>query len=98
MTPERHAVVRFCITSLGLSPTGRDCHGTDVMKFLSPLALNITRIDRRPSLDGVPFRDLYFIELQGMDYGEQKPWTLAVDKALERLRQAGADATVIGLW
>ncbi|KAF5355646.1 hypothetical protein D9756_003848 [Leucocoprinus leucothites] len=86
-------------------PSGTRPH-KDVIHYLASSGLGITRIDRRPSDDDLPFRDVYFVEVAGtaevMGRSEQSPairsWPMSVADALGFIRNMGGEVDLIGLW
>lgn len=67
------------------------------------IQLPITRIDRRPSLDGIPFHNVYFIEVQKEtqnhhDGDSFELWTKAVMLASSRVIEKGWRSAVVGIW
>ncbi|KIY72868.1 PDT-domain-containing protein [Cylindrobasidium torrendii FP15055 ss-10] len=66
-----------------------------ISKCLAALELDITSIDRRPSLTGSPFQDTYFLEVFLPD---AKMARHQIDNALERVRNTGAEIDLVGLW
>ena len=77
--------------------------------LLTTCGVPITRIDRRPSVGGAPFEDVYFVELEELgsppdpaepgdraeDYSR---WFNKVQKVVERARASDVEATVLGVW
>jgi len=59
--------------------------------MLSALELEILKIDRRPSLSTEPFQDTYFVEV-----GASADMDAAA--VIARVRNAGAEATLLGRW
>ena len=68
-----------------------------------PDDLIISRVDRRPSADQVPFRDVYFLEVQS----QQEPggilpreceWEEAIVKFIGQVRDLGLNVDLIGRW
>ncbi|KAF8168006.1 Prephenate dehydratase-domain-containing protein [Crassisporium funariophilum] len=70
----------------------------DVTKYLKILDLSTSRIDRRPSLDSVAFRDIYFIEVIGCGKELLDSWTRDVEKGVARMRSLGGEVTLVGVW
>ncbi|KAI0639792.1 PDT-domain-containing protein [Trametes polyzona] len=65
------------------------------------------RIDRRPSLTDVPFDDVYFVEVGDVTLpvlsaqaskSYEAEWLERVQGGIDRIRAAGGDATILGLW
>jgi hypothetical protein len=71
----------------------------DISQLISALAIPITRLDRRPSLMGTPFHDVYFVELQERKETEDgESWKQAVRRGVERVRECGGNGHVLGTW
>jgi hypothetical protein len=76
-----------------------------IVQLLDSLRLDVTFIDRRPSVSLEPFQDVYFVGVckfvdeQGRS-GEDlwSSWTSEVDEAAERVRQTGGEIDVLGVW
>lgn len=74
--------------------------------LLTAFGVPVTRIDRRPSLNHVPFEDVYFVELEELGAGsdgevsehESSAWLKRVQLGIDRVRTLGAEATLIGVW
>ena len=74
---------------------------TDISKLLTPLQTTIIRIDRRPATGTIPFHDIYIAELEQEgpeDIQDSIPWAQEAEMAVERVRLAGGNARLIGLW
>ncbi|KAL1951614.1 hypothetical protein VTO73DRAFT_763 [Trametes versicolor] len=65
------------------------------------------RIDRRPSLTDVPFDDVYFVEVGDVTLPvlsaaaskcSEAEWLERVQAGVDRIRAAGGEATILGLW
>ncbi|OAX44714.1 PDT-domain-containing protein [Rhizopogon vinicolor AM-OR11-026] len=71
----------------------------DTSRAIKAVNLPISRIDRRPSLCSKTFRDVYFLEVYA-EAGQENdvPWFDCVNQAVERLRQASLESTVLGIW
>jgi hypothetical protein len=94
--PRLKALLRM---STAVSPQ-RD-HEHDIVKYLTILDLQATRISRRPSLDAIPFRDVYFVEVCGHSSECELPmesWRTEVEKATLRVEAAGGKIELIGIW
>ncbi|TFK77006.1 PDT-domain-containing protein [Pluteus cervinus] len=79
--------------------TGQKLSSTCLVPVLSVLHLDISRIDRRPSLESEPFHNVYFLEIQSTEAKEgDKNWAETVNEAVGRVRDAGGLADIIGLW
>ncbi|KAI0094760.1 Prephenate dehydratase-domain-containing protein [Irpex rosettiformis] len=74
--------------------------------LLTTFGVPITRIDRRPSLSDVPFEDLYFVELEELGSPMESPpraerlesWATKVNSGVKRVKAAGGEATILGVW
>jgi hypothetical protein len=69
------------------------------------LGLSVERIDRRPSDDGLPFCNVYFVELASAmdDTGSEqfqppKSWPQLLEDALVSIRTSGGEVDLLGLW
>ncbi|KAJ7694141.1 Prephenate dehydratase-domain-containing protein [Mycena rosella] len=70
-----------------------------IAQLLTALGLSVSRLDRRPQLDGtLPFRDVYFAELAREDGGANGPWMPHIERAIERVRESGGKAELLGIW
>ncbi|ESK92214.1 prephenate dehydratase [Moniliophthora roreri MCA 2997] len=76
----------------------------NIATLISVLRLRIERIDRRPALDGVPFNNVYIVEVEkeseaGPNGGLDSPtWKEQVEDAQRRIRDSGGEARLLGLW
>lgn len=77
----------------------------DVMQYLAPSGLSVVRIDRRPSDDGLPFRNVYFVETADTTDSSttepsptSKTWTATVEDAVSLIRNMGGEVDLIGMW
>ena len=100
------ALVR--LSSSGMMPSGDVVHpAPTITQLLIALKLSAIRIDRRPSSYPVPFHDVYLVELQH-DVREEdstrgthpatEPWILEVKAALDRVKDIGGEAGLLGVW
>lgn len=72
-----------------------------ISQSLDALQIVFTRIDRRPSRTGPVSSDIYFVELQGPAHRDPTPpaaWFAEATKAVQRVKEAGGEAQLIGLW
>lgn len=76
-----------------------------IVQLLDALRLDVTFIDRRPSLSLEPFHDVYFVGVGNFvdepgRSGEDllSSWSAEVDEAAERVRQRGGEIDVLGVW
>ncbi|KAG1771676.1 Prephenate dehydratase-domain-containing protein [Suillus placidus] len=92
-TYQKHALIRLLPDRLG------DSVAWDSSRAIKALNIPISRIDRRPSLYPVTFHDVYFLEVYA-DGGKESDvaWSDCVNQAVEGLRQAGLESTVLGIW
>ncbi|KAI0932001.1 hypothetical protein AcW1_000746 [Taiwanofungus camphoratus] len=78
-----------------------------ISTLLTTFGLPATRIDRRPSLNNVPFEDVYLVELEDAK-GPIGPndvrdnmdttWLSRVRAGVEQVGAAGGDGAVLGIW
>ncbi|EEB90202.1 hypothetical protein MPER_11623 [Moniliophthora perniciosa FA553] len=72
--------------------------------LISVLQLRIMRIDRRLAPDGVPFNNVYIVEVEkepeaGPNGGSDSPtWKEQVEDAHRRIRENGGEVRLLGLW
>lgn len=97
-TPLNHALVRLSVSS-----HNQTSPGSLISEILRALDLPVKRIDRRPSLDPLPFHDVYLIEVQESctehDTLKKLPsWIYDVEEGLQRVRSAGGVASLLGVW
>jgi hypothetical protein len=77
----------------------RDSAAWDSSRAIKALNIPISRIDRRPSPYSATFHDVYFLEVYAEGGRESDiAWLDCVNQAVERLRQAGLESTVLGIW
>lgn len=71
----------------------------DASRPITTVDMPISRIDRRPSLCPKSFHDVYFLEVyaEGGDKNDVS-WIDCVSRGVERLRQAGLESMVLGIW
>lgn len=77
-----------------------------ISTLLTTFGVPVTRIDRRPSLSDVPFEDLYFIELEELGSvletlprpDRLESWLSKVNIGVKRVKAAGSEATLLGVW
>jgi hypothetical protein len=77
----------------------------DVVQYLAPSGLSIVRVDRRPSDDSFPFRDIYFVETTSMTNPVEheqpqaiRSWPALVEDAVNLIKRMGGEVDLIGLW
>ena len=64
------------------------------------------RIDRRPSLNNIPFDDVYFLELGDLtlpispntEQSSEDEWLQRIKIGLDGMRLSGGEGVNIGLW
>ncbi|KAJ3559768.1 hypothetical protein NM688_g145 [Phlebia brevispora] len=77
--------------------------------LLTTFGVPVIRIDRRPSLNHVPFEHVYYVELEelGSELGVENSaddehgssvWLNRVQMGVDRVCEAGGEATIIGVW
>lgn len=82
-----------------------------ISTLFTSFGVPVTRIDRRPSLRPIPFDDVYFIEVEELGTPlefrnttaspssvSEETWLQKVQESVRRVKAAGLDATLIGLW
>ncbi|KAH9950493.1 PDT-domain-containing protein [Amylocystis lapponica] len=104
----RKALVRISLQSSKETPQNRLLHLV-TSTLLTTFGVPAVRIDRRPSLNAVPFEDVYFLELHD-PIGSYTPdtadchatantmWCSRVKAGIERVQVAGGEASVLGFW
>jgi prephenate dehydratase len=104
--PPKHALVR--LSSSGMA-TSVDMHSAPtITQLLIALKLSAIRIDRRPSSYPVPFHDVYLVELQqnlkdgntekGLHKVIEPHWISEVKAGLDRVKDIGGEAILLGVW
>ncbi|KAJ3570257.1 hypothetical protein NP233_g4533 [Leucocoprinus birnbaumii] len=108
-----HRAKSQALIRLWISPPPQPPSGTrpqkGVIQYLASSGLSVSRIDRRPSDDSLPFRDVYFVEvaspteiIEEPDLSQGSPairsWTAEVENAIELMRKMGGEVDNIGLW
>ena len=96
----------FIILSVSIDLAGPCTSASSgVMKYLKLLDLFVTRIDRRPASDPIPFNSIYLVEVQkSMDRKSTSntqmidTWTRDVENSVSRVNDNGAKASIIGIW
>ena len=77
--------------------------------LLTTFGVPVIRIDRRPSLNTVPFEHVYFVELEelGSDLGEEgvehdddggSVWLRRIRMGIDRISETGGESSIIGIW
>jgi len=102
----KRALVRLSSSPVALSREMVHSAPT-ITQFLIALKLSAIRIDRRPSYYPVPFHDVYLVELQhgignrstaqSAQQGIQ-PWKSEIEAGLERVKDIGGEAVLLGMW
>ncbi|KAJ7134971.1 Prephenate dehydratase-domain-containing protein [Mycena crocata] len=76
----------------------REGNPVSITQLLTALAMSVSRLDRRPQLDSPRyFQDVYFVELERGET-DGPSWSSDIDHAIKRIRDAGGEAELIGLW
>ena len=98
------ALVRLSSSPAALSGTSTPT----ITQFLVALNLPTIRMDRRPSSYPIPFHDVYLVEVQRdskdevitqrVQKGTKQSWISEVKAGLERVRDIGAEAALLGVW
>ncbi|RDB29511.1 P-protein [Hypsizygus marmoreus] len=100
-TPRSQALVRISPQLPSSTASSVVISPPSISRLLSALQINIIRIDRRPSLGGIPFHDTYLVELQeepSVERDTESSWLAEVVKAVQRVEEAGGIAHLIGFW
>jgi prephenate dehydratase len=75
-----------------------------ITEVIVALALSAIRIDRRPSLTGEAFQDVYFVEMQEAHASaapaveQELTWELKLEGAIERVKSLGVHVVLLGSW
>lgn len=80
-----------------------------ISTLLTTFGVPVIRVDRRPSIGGIPFDDVYFVEVDELGMlpepgddtnrrAEDGRWMRIVEKGVQRLRVAGLQGAIIGIW
>lgn len=86
------------------SPNSPTKPSPPIMQLLLAINLLIIRLDRRPSVDPLPFHDVYLVELQEVVSRDmplmdaRQSWIGEVQAGLQRIKTIGGDATLLGVW
>ncbi|KAI6047553.1 Prephenate dehydratase-domain-containing protein [Pisolithus marmoratus] len=91
---QREALLR--ISTLPESHGTSEYEGSKFAKFIKALDLDFLRIDRRPALHALTFRDVYFLEVGDID--GSTPWSEKLSQALRRATYPGVEVTLLGKW
>jgi hypothetical protein len=112
MPPAKNIQPKCALVRVSSSPAALSrgtIHSTPtITQFLIALKISATRLDRRPSTYPVPFHDVYLVELQ-QDTGDEartqnmqpstdQPWIVEVQAGLERVKDIGGEAVLLGVW
>ncbi|KAF9473115.1 PDT-domain-containing protein [Pholiota conissans] len=97
LTYEMKALLRISSNSAGILDTP-----SNVMSRLISQNILIRRIDRRPSLDSIPFSSIYFLEVYA-DVQQQpglsfESWTEEIDAAASKMGVTDRTVSVLGIW
>ena len=79
-----------------------DCP-VDVIASLMDQNINIGRIDRRPSMDNVPFSSVYFMEIHSSDLHDRSSqrfqvWSRQVESIASQIGSTSRQIFVAGIW
>lgn len=69
-------------------------------RIISMLDMVILRIDRRPSVHGKPFDNVYFFEV-GTVLGKNSPkqlWIKQLEQAVDKIKCMGVEVSILGCW
>lgn len=91
----------YALVRISSQPTSNGQAVPSISDMFVALKLRVNRLDRRPSLNSVPFHDVYLIELQQEKQSCEKStlhWTSEVTSALRRVTEIGGEASVLGVW
>lgn len=96
--PLNHALVRLSVPSYDRSASPHV-----ITELLRALDFPAKRMDRRPSLDPLPFHDVYLVEVQDKFAERDAPielssWISDVQTGLQRVRNIGGVASLLGAW
>lgn len=73
----------------------------------------VSRVDRRPSIQPIPFQDVYFVELlerfdnlnindgdgsDGLEREGESRWAKGVQDGVRRVNDGGGCAQILGIW
>ncbi|KAF8140167.1 Prephenate dehydratase-domain-containing protein [Boletus edulis] len=99
--PEGYPQSIECMALLRLQAPGDPVKPTlNIPRAISTLDLIVERIDRRPSVHGRPFDDIYFLEV-GAIPGQNSPelsWRKQLQQAVDRVKRMGAEVSALGYW
>ncbi|KAF8198938.1 Prephenate dehydratase-domain-containing protein [Pholiota molesta] len=72
----------------------------DIMACLISQNISICRIDRRPSLESVPFSSIYFLEVRASDLHPRsfEAWTQEIKITASKMRSMDRMISVMGIW
>ena len=103
----RRALLRFAnsepqaTSSTLLGPSDPESFQITITRLLRRLdpSLDVLRIDRRPSPDHRPFRDVYFVELQSQVQKESLVnWEKRLLEYRDAMQRSGESVDLIGIW
>ena len=72
----------------------------NIPRVIGTLEIIVERIDRRPSIRGRLFDDVYFLEV-GAIQGQNRPepsWIKQLQDAVDRVKCMGVEVSVLGHW
>lgn len=84
-----------------------DATDPTIIELLTSLQLCAARIDRRPAVQGLPFYDVYFVEVQQKKTGISREngdsngelsWAGEVKQGIKRVEEMRAVAQLLGIW
>lgn len=91
----------------GDAPTSTQLSRIVLSTLLTTFGCPALRIDRRPSLNGVLFDDVYFVEVGDLTQPVpsevaskscEEEWLQRVQEGIERINATGGEAIILGLW
>jgi prephenate dehydratase len=82
------------------TPPGDPKSALNIPRVISTLDIIVNRIDRRPSVRGRPFDDVYFLEVGAVpgQTSPELPWTKQLQQAVDRVKCLGVEVSVLGCW
>ncbi|KAH0838383.1 Prephenate dehydratase-domain-containing protein [Lanmaoa asiatica] len=72
----------------------------NIPRVISTLDMIVLRVDRRPSVHGRPFDDVYFLEVSAIP-GENNPgrsWIEQLQQTADRVKGMGVEVSILGRW
>lgn len=82
------------------APPGDRKPALNIPRVISTLDIIVNRIDRRPSVHGRPFDDVYFLEVGAVSgkASPQLPWKKQLQQTVDRVECMGVEVSVLGCW